>query len=290
MNATETLPRAGVVGYPIGHSLSPVLHRHWLARYGIAGRYDPVEIPPDSFESEMARLFAEPDWRGCNVTVPHKEAAFRWVDRRDAAAERLGAVNTLVRLPDGGVEGRNTDLHGFRRNLETAAAWSADLPGRGAAVVIGAGGAARAVVAALQDLGFPLVHVLNRSPGKAEALADLLSMPSAPVAAGALDRAPSVLADAALLVNTTSLGMRGQPALALDLGPLPTGAFVTDIVYNPLETPLLAAARARGNPTVDGLGMLLHQAAPGFRAWFEPPESPVVDTSLRDVVLRALAA
>lgn len=283
-----TAPRkAGVVGHPIGHSLSPVLHRHWLARYGIAGAYDPVDIAPEGFAAGMRALFGDPAWRGCNVTVPHKEAAFRFCARRDAAAERLGAVNTIVRDADGMLEGRNTDLYGFRRNLETAEGWSAALPARGPAVVIGAGGAARAVVAALQDLGFPAVRVLNRSVDKAAALAQSLATPAVPVHAAAMADAPDALADAALLVNTTSLGMTGQPALDLDLDRLPRSAFVTDIVYNPLETDLLERARARGNSTVDGLGMLLHQAVPGFQAWFAPPERPVVDADLRAAVLRA---
>jgi shikimate dehydrogenase len=189
-----------------------------------------------------------------------------------------------VVLPDGTVEGRNTDLYGFRRNLETAEGWEAI--GRGPAVVVGAGGAARAVVAALQDLGFAEIRLLNRSRDKADALAQELG---GAIRANALANGPAALDGADLLVNTTSLGMVGEPPLELPLDRLPGTAFVTDIVYNPLETDLLGRARARGNPTVDGLGMLLHQAVPGFQAWFEPPEAPAVDGALRAAVLDAMA-
>lgn len=278
-------PVAGVVGMPVAQSLSPVLHGTWLKRFGLPGRYVRREITPERFENDMNALLRDEEWAGMNVTVPHKEAAFRFCDRVDGSARRLGAVNTIVMLADGTVEGRNTDLYGFRRNLETAPGWTGI--GRGAAVVLGAGGAARAVVAALQDLGFAEISIVNRTVERAERLiADLAGSGNAGLTAAAAPR----LEDCDLLVNTTSLGMTGQPPLEIDLTALPTSAFVTDIVYKPLETDLLAMARKRGNPTVDGLGMLLHQAVPGFEAWFHPPETPRVDAQLRDIVLKAMAA
>lgn len=279
-----TGPIAGVVGMPVAQSLSPVLHGTWLKRFGLPGRYERREIAPETFEADMTALLRDEGWAGMNVTVPHKEAAFRFCDRVDDSARRLGAVNTVVRLPDGTNEGRNTDLYGFRRNLETAPGWTGT--GRGAAVVLGAGGAARAVVAALQDLGFAEIRIVNRTVARAERLSeDLAGSGRARLAAVT---APA-LEDCDLLVNTTSLGMTGQPPLEIDLAALPGSAFVTDIVYKPLETGLLAAARARGNATVDGLGMLLHQAVPGFEAWFHPPERPAVDDDLRRIVLGAMA-
>lgn len=285
MTGSNAGPVAGVVGMPVAQSLSPVLHGTWLKRFGLPGRYERREIAPERFESDMTSLLQDEGWVGMNVTVPHKEAAFRFCDRLDQAARRLGAVNTVVRLPDGTIEGRNTDLYGFRRNLETAAGWGRI--GRGPAIVLGAGGAARAVVAALQDLGFQEIRIVNRTVARAERLVEELS--EAASARLMAVTAPD-LSDCDLLVNTTSLGMAGQPPLEIDLTVLPTSAFVTDIVYKPLETGLLAAARARGNPTVDGLGMLLHQAVPGFEAWFNPPETPQVDDDLRRVVLGAMAA
>jgi shikimate dehydrogenase len=280
--------RAGVLGWPIEHSLSPVIHGLWLQRFELDGCYTRVAVEPERFERETIRLLREEGWRGMNVTVPHKEAAFRLVDRLDAAADRIGAVNTIVAAADGAIEGRNTDLYGFRRNLETAAGW--DAVGRRAAVVIGAGGAARAVVCALLDLGFKEIRLLNRTVEKARALRESLpldeGMRLAPLS---MDWTAQAMEGADLLVNTTSLGMAGQPPLDLSLETLPREAFVTDIVYAPLETDLLAQARARGHASVDGLGMLLHQAVPGFEAWFEPPEPPQVDAELRAAVLAAMA-
>lgn len=280
--------RAGVLGWPIEHSLSPVIHGLWLTRFGIDGVYSRVAVEPERFEAETTRLLREDGWRGMNVTVPHKEAAFRFVDRLDAAAERIGAVNTIVLGDDGAIEGRNTDLYGFRRNLETAEGW--DAVGRRAAVVVGAGGAARAVVCALLDLGFKEVRILNRTVEKAHALREDLGVEAGlRLAPLSMDWADQAMEGADLLVNTTSLGMTGQPPLDLSLDSLPREAFVTDIVYAPLETDLLARARARGHASVDGLGMLLHQAVPGFEAWFAPPETPQVDSDLRAAVLAAMA-
>lgn len=263
---------AGVLGWPVGHSRSPRLHGTWLKRHGIDGAYLPLPVRPDHF-SDAVRSLAALGFRGANVTVPHKEAAFALCDSRDAAAERAGAVNTLV-FAEGAVRGSNTDGYGFLENLRAAApAWRATA---GPAVLLGAGGSARAIAASLLDAGCPCLTLVNRSMARAEALAAALGGPVAVAAA-------PPLRDAALLVNTTSLGMIGQPPLVIDLAPLPASAVVADIVYAPLETPLLAAARTRGLVAVDGLGMLLHQARPGFRAWFGI--DPQVDDVLRAAVL-----
>lgn len=253
---------AGVMGWPVGHSRSPRLHGYWLDRYGIDGAYVPLSVPPERVE-EAIRALPALGFRGCNVTVPHKEVAYRTVDRLDATAKRMGAVNTIVVQDDGSLEGRNTDGFGFIENLKSGApGWKAS---DGPAVVIGAGGAARAVVASLLDEGAPLVWLVNRTRERAEELAGDIG--------GAIKVADwvsreTLLEGAALVVNTTTQGMAGQPPLDLDLAALPSSAVVTDIVYTPLMTPLLAAAQTRGNRVVDGIGMLLHQARPGFAAWF----------------------
>lgn len=268
---------AGVMGWPVAHSRSPRLHGFWLAEHAIDGAYVPFPVHPDRLEAALRGLAAL-GLRGCNLTVPHKEGALRLVDRADALARRIGAVNTVVVEADGTLSGSNTDAFGFAENLRGEAPdWR---PDAGAAVVLGAGGAARAVAAALQDLGVPEIRVANRSAARAEELAADLGDRVRTVPWEDRERA---LADAALVVNTTTLGMHGQPPLPLDLARLPPSALVTDIVYTPLETPLLAAARARGNPVADGLGMLLHQARPGFEAWFGV--RPEVTPALRRAVL-----
>lgn len=262
---------AGVFGWPAGHSRSPQLHNHWLERHGIDGAYVPLPVPPGQFEAAVRGVMAA-GFAGANVTIPHKEAAFALCDVRDASALRAGAVNTLV-FSEGRILGSNTDGFGFLESLRAAAPdWR---PGNGPAVLLGAGGAARAIVAALLDAGVPEVVVVNRTPERAEELARAI---------GGTIRAAAAppLATAALLVNTTSLGMAGQPPLEIDLSPLPAHAVVADAVYVPLETPLLRAARARGLAAVPGLGMLLHQARPGFSLWFGV--DPVVDQALHDAV------
>lgn len=267
---------AGVMGWPVGHSRSPRLHGFWLREYGIDGAYVPLAVPPERVEQAIRALPAL-GLRGCNVTVPHKEAALRAVDALDPAARRIGAVNTIVVRPDGSLEGRNTDSFGFIQNLHAA------LPGLEfgqPSVVVGAGGAARAVVVALLEAGAPLVRVGNRSRDRAEALAAELG---GPIEVVDWAERSDALAGAGLLVNTTTLGMAGQPPLEIDLTPLPRTAVVTDIVYTPLTTPLLAEAGRRGNPVVDGIGMLLHQARPGFAAWFGV--EPAVTPALRRFVL-----
>ena len=268
---------AGVIGWPVSHSRSPRLHGHWLKTYGIDGAYVPLAVPPTRIEDAIRALPAL-GFAGANVTVPHKEAAVRLADDVDDFARRLGAANTLVVKPDGRIAASNSDAFGFLENLRQHA------PGfranAGPVVVLGSGGAARAVVVALADAGAPEIRIVNRTLARASDLCHL-----APSVARAMpwpDRA-AALADANLLVNTTSLGMEGQPPLEIDLGLLPPRALVNDIVYTPLETALLASAAARGNPVVDGLGMLLHQARPGFHAWFG--REPEVTDDLRRIVL-----
>jgi len=261
---------AGILGWPVAHSRSPLLHGHWIARHGLDAAYLPLPVRAHAFPAAV-RALASLGFRGANVTLPHKEAAFALCDARTPRAERAGAVNTLVFGEGGRVTGDCTDGWGFLRSLGGVPV------ARGPAVVLGAGGAARAVAAALLDEGCPRVTLVNRSVPRAEALARALG---GPVEVAVMGAGP--LEGCALLVNATSLGMRGQPPLEFDLAPLPPDAVVADIVYVPLETPLLAAARARGLRAVDGLGMLLHQARPGFEAWFGI--LPEADEALRRVV------
>jgi shikimate dehydrogenase len=280
MSLTGSARKAGVMGWPIAHSRSPALHGWWLARYGIDGAYVPMAVKPEDLGTALRALPAL-GFAGCNLTIPHKEPAVALVDRVDPVAARIGAVNTIVVAADGTLEGRNTDGYGFLANLRDGApGWSA---GRGVAVLIGAGGAARAIVVALLDDGAPEIRVVNRTAGRAAALAAEFGPRIVPVAWAERGEA---LAGASLLVNTTSQGMDGEPALDLPLDRLPPDALVNDAVYVPLETPLLAAARRRSNIVIDGLGMLLHQAQPGFAAWFGV--KPEVTPALRDAVLATM--
>lgn len=270
---------AGVMGWPVAHSRSPRLHGYWLRTYGIDGAYIPLPVRPEQLAAAL-RALPILGFAGVNVTVPHKEAALAAVDRSDPAARRVGAVNTVVVAADGTLDGRNSDGFGFMENLRAGVpGWSAR---SGPAVILGAGGAARAVAAALLDGGVPEIRIMNRTIERAERLSEDIGGPFRVY--GWADRA-AALDDAALLVNTTTLGMSGQPPLELALDRLPTTAVVNDIVYSPLETALLVAAKARGNRTVDGLGMLLHQARPGFAAWFGV--EPEVTPELRRFVLEA---
>lgn len=272
---------AGVIGWPVAHSRSPRLHGYWLRRHDIDGAYVPLPVRPEHFAAAL-RMLPVLGFAGVNVTVPHKEEALAVVDRVSAEARRIGAVNTVVVALGGMLEGRNTDGLGFVENLlASVRGWN---PASSPAAIIGAGGAARAIAAALLDAGAPELRVVNRTTVRAERLAADLGGHVAVHGWG--DRAEA-LADAALLVNATSLGMVGQPPLDLPLDRLPPAAIVNDIVYSPLETRLLAAARARGNTAVDGLGMLLHQARPGFSAWFGV--DPEVTPELRRFVLDAPA-
>jgi shikimate dehydrogenase len=267
---------AGILGWPVSHSRSPRLHGFWLARHGVDGAYLPLPVRPERFGAAV-RSLVELGFAGANVTIPHKEAAYALCDSVSAVARRAGSVNTLV-FRDGRIEGTSTDGFGFLEAVrEAVPGWRASA---GPAVILGAGGAVRAVAAALLDAGCPRLTLVNRTPARAEAIARELDGPIE-----VSDVPP--LRDAALLVNGTSLGMEGEPPLEIDLAPLPAGAVVSDMVYVPLETRLLAAARARGLPAVDGLGMLLHQARPGFEAWFGVV--PQVDAALRDFILADLA-
>jgi len=267
--------KACVIGWPISHSRSPVIHNYWLKRYGIAGSYERVPVRPEELSDFFARL-AQRGFAGCNVTLPHKEAAFRAVRIADAATARLGVVNTVF-ARDGELWGTCTDGEGFVANLASGLPdWRAN--GR-TVVILGAGGATRAIVGALVDQGSARIIIANRTRAKAEELKRDFGPRIEP---RDWTEAESVISLADLLVNTTSLGMTGQPALEIDLGKLPKSAAVTDIVYTPLETDFLRRARIRGNATVPGLGMLLHQAVRGFELWFGI--RPEVTADLYDLV------
>jgi shikimate dehydrogenase len=276
----STAPRAFVIGWPIGHSRSPLIHNYWLRRYGILGSYEAVAVAPEALEGFIREVRAGA-YVGGNVTVPHKERVFHLmagrVDERAAAVE---AVNTLYQDADAGLAATNTDIPGFLANLDAAApGW--DRPA-GRAVLLGGGGAARGLAWALASRGL-VVTVVNRTRARADDIARRIGRG---IEAADWSPLPDRLSEADVLVNATSLGMAGNPPLAVDLDPLPRHAIVADIVYVPLETPLLAAARRRGNPVVDGLGMLLHQAVPGFEHWFGV--RPEVTDELRALVVADL--
>ena len=276
-----TTRKAFVLGWPIEHSRSPLIHGYWLRQHGLDGGYEKIAIEPAQFRDRLAALYAE-GYVGGNVTVPHKQAAFALAETADEMATRLKAANTLVATKTG-FAARNTDGEGFLKSLEQSApAWRAQA---GPAVMLGAGGAARAIALALENAGVPELRIVARRPEKAAELIAEIGLDRASAVAWT-DR-EAVLGDAALLVNATSLGMHGQPALEIDLGGLPNMATVADIVYVPLITPLLSAARVRGLAIVDGLGMLLHQAVPGFEAWFGV--RPEVTPALRQLVLDDIA-
>ncbi|MFM6992780.1 MAG: shikimate dehydrogenase [Rhodoferax sp.] len=263
---------AGVMGWPVAHSRSPLIHGHWIATLGLRGAYIQLPVRPDDL-ADALRSLPKLGFAGCNLTIPHKVAALAIVDRVEPLAQRIGAVNTVVVESDGSLTGRNTDAYGFLQSLrEAQPGWRAQA---GPALVVGAGGAARAVVAALLDAGVPEIRLCNRSLDKAQALAHDFG-PQVQVLAW--DHRTQALADIALLVNTTNQGMHGQSALDLALDGLAPHAVVSDIVYVPRLTPLLAQALARGNPVVYGLGMLIHQARPAFEAWFGvlPEASPAL--------------
>ena len=264
------------MGWPVAHSRSPAIHGHWIAQYGLNGAYVQLPVQPAQLEQAL-RALPVLGFAGCNLTIPHKVAALSVLDEVDALARRIGAVNTVVVLPDGRLRGTNTDAFGYIESLrEAQPAWQASA---GPAVVLGAGGAARAVVCALLDAGSPLVRLCNRSLANAQVLAQEFGPQ---VQACEWPTRSAVLADANLLVNTTNLGMHGQDALDINLDALPVHALVSDIVYVPRITPLLAAAAARGNPCAEGLGMLLHQARAGFAAWFG--HMPEMSAGLRQAV------
>lgn len=271
---------AGIAGWPIAHSLSPMLHGYWIVEHKLDAAYVPLAIEPEDFADALS-LLPKLGFRGINVTLPHKEAAFRLTTEHDAAAIATGAVNTVV-FENGRALGRNTDVHGFLAMLRDSGITSLAAK---TVVVLGAGGASRAIVASLLSLGAEKIHVVNRTPEKAHALADFFGER---VSAADWTALSGRLAQAVMLVNTTSLGMKGEPPLDIDLTSMPAQSIIVDIVYRPLETPLLVRAKARGLKVIDGLGMLLRQAQPGFAAWFGV--EPKVTPQLRAHMVAALEA
>lgn len=270
-------PLAGVIGWPIAHSRSPRLHGHWLQRYGLKGYYVPLPVRPEHL-AEVLRTLPRAGFVGVNVTIPHKEAVLALADVVTDRAALIGAANTLIFRPDGKIHADNTDGYGFIANLrQSAPDW---IPEFGPAAILGAGGAARAVVASLLDAGVPEVRITNRTRLRAEQIRNEFG---ARVVVYDWGQAGNMLEGVATAVNATSLGMEGKAALRVPLDALPPEALATDLVYTPLDTPFLIEARARGCRTVDGLGMLLHQAAPGFERWFG--HKPEVDEDLRRAVL-----
>lgn len=273
------IPLAGVIGSPIAHSRSPALHGFWLRRHGIAGHYIPLDIAPTDLAAAL-KMLPKMGFVGCNVTLPHKEAVLALADIVTDRAALIGAANTLIFRKDGKLHADNTDGIGFINNLrQNAPAWDA---GSGPAAVFGAGGAARAIVSALLEAGAPEVRVANRTRTRAETLRTDFG---ARVTVVDWTQGADMVSDAVTVVNTTSLGMVGKSDFKTSLDQLNPRALVTDIVYTPLETPFLRAARKMGCATVDGLGMLLHQAVPGFERWFGT--RPTVDDETRAAVLAA---
>ncbi len=271
------IPLAGVIGHPVAHSRSPKLHGHWLRTYGLDGHYVPMDVVPADLETVL-RTLPKAGFVGTNVTVPHKEAAMRLANHVSDRASVIGAANTLVFREDGSIHADNTDGYGFMQNLRSGAPdWN---PADGPAVVFGAGGAARAVLQALADAGVPEILLTNRTRTRADHLKEEFGQRIT-----VIDwvQAGNVIENAELVVNTTSLGMQGQPELRVPLDGLQPGAVVTDLVYTPLKTRLLQSAEEAGCTAVDGLGMLLYQAIPGFERWFGV--RPEVDDELRAAVL-----
>ncbi|MEO8740992.1 MAG: shikimate dehydrogenase [Casimicrobiaceae bacterium] len=262
MAETNAFGIAGLLGWPVAHSRSPTIHNYWLKEHGLAGRYVLFAVPPEKLSIALPGLAAL-GLRGCNVTTPHKQAVMSMIHSIEPLARRIGAVNTIVVEKDGSLKGFNNDGNGFIQSLRDARpTWR---PDTGPIVVLGAGGAARAVVASLADQGAREIRIVNRTADRAQAI---VSEYGPPVTAYAWEQRSEILADVALLANCTNQGMAGKPALEINLDRLAPGAIVGDLIYTPLETPLLAAARARGNLTVNGLGLLLNQARPAFQAWF----------------------
>ena len=268
---------AGVMGWPVAHSRSPLIHNHWIAQYKLHGAYGHFPVQPNHLETAIRGLSAL-GLAGCNITIPHKVTAMQFVNWVDPHAQKVGAINTIVVQPDGALHGYNNDGFGYIQSIREARPnWRAS---QGPIVVLGAGGASRAILVALIEDGAKEIRLINRNIEKAQALASEFG---ASIQAHPWNQRDQALANASLIVNTTSLGMHGQPELEIHLDELPTSALVSDIVYSPLETTLLRNAKLRGNPTANGLGMLLHQARPAFESWFGI--LPSVDDELRYKVL-----
>lgn len=275
--SVTSVPLAGVAGWPVSHSRSPQLHRHWLDRYGISGFYVPLSIHPDDFV-QVLKTLPRAGFVGLNVTLPHKEVALSVADAVTDRAALIGAANTLIFRSDGSIHADNTDGYGFMENLRQGApGWQ---PEKAPAALIGAGGAARAVVVSLLEAGVPELRIANRTRVRAE---QLRAEFGTRVVVHDWAEAGVMLEGARTVINATSAGMAGKPALHLPLDMLEAGAVVTDLVYEPLDTDFLREARQRGATTIDGLGMLLHQAAPGFERWFG--RKPEIDDQLREAVL-----
>jgi shikimate dehydrogenase len=282
MSSTDRFYLAGVMGMPIMHSRSPLMHNYWLKQQGMTGSYVPLAISPGGLHAALRALHPL-GFSGCNLTIPHKQEALNIVDEVSESGRRIGAISCVTVRADGSLLGSNNDALGFIRNLQEARPdWRAQT---GAAVVIGAGGGSRAICDGLLQAGAPEIRLVNRNDARAQQLAETFGRP---LVAYPWSARHQVLEGAALLVNTTSQGMVGQTPLDLQLDALPLQALVTDIVYAPLQTPLLAAAHQRGNPTVDGLGMLLHQGPAAWQSWFglEPKVTP----ELRALVVQSLIA
>ncbi len=274
---TKIVPLAGVIGHPISHSKSPILHGYWLKKYGITGHYIPMDVEPGKLREGFDALIRL-GFKGVNVTVPHKEDAISIADQVSDRARVIGAANTITFLEDGTIHADNTDGIGFLENLRQGQPnWRADA---GPVALLGAGGAARAVISGLLDAGTPEIRLSNRSLDRAKALAEVFGNK---VIVVPWENAADVFDGAATAVNSTTLGMLGQAPFTIALDALPETAVATDLVYAPLDTAFLQAAQQRGCETVDGLGMLLHQAAPGFERWFGT--KPQVTAELREMVL-----
>ncbi len=271
---------AGVMGWPVMHSRSPLMHNHWFGQHGLAGSYVPLAIEPGNLAAAL-RALRPLGFAGCNLTIPHKQEAMKIVDEVDATAKRIGAISCVVVRPDGTLFGTNNDWFGFTHNLkQELPGWRADA---GPAAVIGAGGGSRAVCYGLLQEGAKEIRLVNRTQARAKALADEFG---GPIRVLPWEARHEALDGVALAVNATSQGMVGEPALDLRLDRLPGSALAADIIYIPLETPFLAAARARGNRTINGLGMLLHQGRPAWKAWFGL--EPVVTPELRRLMEQSI--
>ncbi|MEL7028718.1 MAG: shikimate dehydrogenase [Pseudomonadota bacterium] len=278
---SDSLIRAAVIGDPVAHSLSPRMHGYWITQAGVSGSYTSLHVSEEDFAS-VVRLLPKMGFTGVNVTLPHKEQAARIADVREPLVERIGAANSLTFQADGSIAAANTDAVGFTGILK--ATLVSRIITKGAALILGAGGAAKAAAAGLINDGWGRIIAINRTPAKAEALAR--SFPASIVEPASWAELPTLTPQADLIVNATSLGMRGKPDLEISLRDAKPSAVAADIVYTPLETRFLAEARHQGLAVVDGLGMLIHQGAPCFRAWFGA--EPVIDETLRAMLVAEL--